>query len=636
LPAAPRSSTRSLRLRRLLAGAALAPVALAARWAQGAAFAPGTEADPPTGEVQVGEPTPEEPRRGNGVVWQLGPWRSAGALTVDLRTRRLDDGSHAGTQLVIADADWSTYIWRPWFVQLGFGLGALASRETGSDGDVATGLGLLGRAALSVFPASRFPFEARLEVGDSRTQGLGLTTDYRTRRVSITQGWRAPLGNESLSLQFDHSTLEAGEGRDRLAVLGATATAQYGPHRVELAASLSDHHADASDQETRQTSLSARHGFEPAPALHVDTLATWNETRLDGPEVDLTADVRQISSFASWRMAAGALFGRGGEPLLTATARWLQVRSGGSGGRTSAEAANASLGLNHELSPSLRLGLSGSVTRLNSGGGTTSTANASGSLGWTPPQVLLGEWRYGYSASTNLSLAHDSVQGGRHAAGLQGGHNLSRDWRLGETDRVALGFSQSLALMQESSTPGVARGLAHGASLGWQGSVAEGALAFASLSYSDALTDGETRGRFQLLNLQLSQRMALSRYSSWSVNFTAQAARNRASEIDPFTGLQRDTIADWQPFYSGSASYEHGRFLDVPRLRLSLLASATSQPLERRALGDIDAPRERVSASLEARLDWAAGRLETRLAARLAEVEGRTVGVLQARARRRF
>lgn len=628
---------RSLRLRRLLAGAALAPIALGARWAQGAAFAPGAEADPPTGEVQVAEATPEEPRRGNGVLWQLGPWRRSGALTVDLRTRRLEDGRRVGTQLLIADGEWSTYLWRPWFVQLGFGLGAVASRETGSDEGTATGLGLVGRAALSVFPASRFPFDARLELNDSRTLGLGLGSDHRLRRISITQGWRPPQGSETLSLQFDHSTLDAAEGRDRLAVLGANATAQHGPHRVELAASLSDHHAEAGDQRTRLTALSARHGFQPAAAIQVDTLATWNETRLGGAGLDLTADVRQISSFASWRLAPGALFGEGGEPVLSATARWLQLRSGGSGGRTTAEAVNASLGLNQDLGPALRLALGGSVTRLHTAAGaTTAAVAANGSLGWTPLPRLLGGWRYGPSASSSLGLARETAQGSRHTLGLQGGHNLSRDWPLGESAQVSVGFSQSLGLLRESASPGVARGLAHGASLGWQGSVAEGALAFVSLSYSDALTAGETSGRFQMLNLQASQRVSLTRYSSWSVNFTAQAARNRASELDPFTGLRRDLIVDWQPFYSGSASYEHARFLDVPRLRLSLLASATSQMLERRALGDIDAPREQVGASLEARLDWAVGRLDTRLALRLAEVDGRTVGVLQARAQRRF
>ena len=74
----------------------------------------------------------------------------------------------------------------------------------------------------------------------------------------------------------------------------------------------------------------------------------------------------------------------------------------------------------------------------------------------------------------------------------------------------------------------------------------------------------------------------------------------------------------------------------MPRLRHTVLLGVNSQQLERRALGDIDAPRERISQSLESRLDFAIGRLETRLSARVADVDGHRVAALQARAQRRF
>jgi hypothetical protein len=53
-------------------------------------------------------------------------------------------------------------------------------------------------------------------------------------------------------------------------------------------------------------------------------------------------------------------------------------------------------------------------------------------------------------------------------------------------------------------------------------------------------------------------------------------------------------------------------------------------------MGDIDAPRERISESLETRLDYAIGRLDTHLSARAARVDGRWMAALQARAQRRF
>lgn len=92
----------------------------------------------------------------------------------------------------------------------------------------------------------------------------------------------------------------------------------------------------------------------------------------------------------------------------------------------------------------------------------------------------------------------------------------------------------------------------------------------------------------------------------------------------------------WRKYYSGTLTYENTRAFDVPRLRFTLLASANSQQLERRSEGDVDAPRERIDHLAEARLDYAIGRLDTRLTLRTAKVERRRADVLFFRVSRRF
>ena len=74
----------------------------------------------------------------------------------------------------------------------------------------------------------------------------------------------------------------------------------------------------------------------------------------------------------------------------------------------------------------------------------------------------------------------------------------------------------------------------------------------------------------------------------------------------------------------------------MPRLRFTTLLSVNSQQLESRQAGDIDAPVERISESLESRFDYSIGRLEARLSARLARVDGRKVAALFARVQRRY
>ncbi len=635
----------------------LAPLALAAPAAQAAAFLPGAEADPPTGEVLRPAATPAEPLSGDGIRWTLAPWRQQGSGSVALRGLRLEDGSTSRQTLLAGDVEWASHVWQPWFVQLRLGLGFVAARTTG---DAATGPGgtggslasnaITGRAAILVFPASRFPFELRADVGDSRTGGPSLGGDYQTRRLSLSQSWRPELGNASLQLQLDHSELVDRQSRDTLNTVHATALRQAGPHTVDLALAYTDNQRSDTGAHSRLASLNARHGFHPASDLHVETLASWNQVRLGDGATALGGDVQQLSTLASWRPRV-QLWAGAGAPLLAATARWVQTRAlAGAGSRSDARALNVALGLSQELSPAWRATLSASANHLQAEGG---AGGDSGSLqlglGWAPRTWTLAQWRYAPSINLNGGLAHDTQGLQRGTRGVQAAHGLSRDWRVGEGGSVGVALTQGGAVLRESGPAATTEALAHGASLSWQQLGLDGGQLYGGLSYSDARSRGNAgsglagaagagpvRGRFQLLNLQYSQRWQLSRHAQGSAHLTLQGVRNESSEIDAFTGLRRLVGPGWQRYYTGALNYEHQAAFGVPRLRHSVQLGVSSQPLEQRALGDIDAPRERISESLETRLDYAIGRLDTRLSLRVARVEGRVVAAAQARAQRRF
>ena len=219
---------------------------------------------------------------------------------------------------------------------------------------------------------------------------------------------------------------------------------------------------------------------------------------------------------------------------------------------------------------------------------------------------------------------------------MQLNHGFTRELALSPQSLLSLGLTQGVAVLDEAGVPERLRAVSHGASLGWRHQADDGGQGLASLSWNESRTLGQRAGRFELVNLQLSQRLPLTRYASWSASLTAQASRNRASDVDAFSGERRELSQGWQSYYSGSASYEHLRAFGVPRLRLSLLLGVQSQPLALRAAGDIEAEADRVTHSLEARLDWTVGRLDARLLARAARVEGRDVVAIQARAQRRF
>lgn len=625
----------------------------------GASYLPGpVEPDPPTGDVErridagdgPGAARPgdaEAGERGSGIRWTLAPIRYAGTVTLDGRWLRLDDGSLSRQGLVFNDIEFATHVWQPWFVQLRAGLGLLAGREVGRAADGTSTSqdsgATTGRFQVSVFPASRFPFELRAEVSDSRVTGDTLGSDYRSHRFSLSQSYRPETGHQSYSVNFDRSRLTSSrEGADTLSALQATATSQFADQSIDLGANFSVNEREDSGERSRFSTLSARHAFHPAGSLSVDTLASWNELRLrglDGGSFDIGSDIRQVSSFATWRPREGEWLHSAASPAyLTGSVRLVDAGSTAGGLEQRARAANATLGLSQDLSRAWRLAAGVSASVVDSGGhpaiARAATGNASAT--YTPAPIPFGEWRYAPTLGANFGLTRATGAGERVTLGAQASHGLSRDWPLDEGEMVSLNLSQSVATLHESVTGQDSRALAHSVGLYWQSGAVGASQGFVGLSASDARSWDDGRGRFQLVNLQFTRRLQVSRDAHWSGNLTWQASRSDLTAIDPFDGLPRLQSPGWQRYYSGALSYEDQRLFGVPRLRYTLLLAVNSQQIERRAVGDIDAPLERVSESVENRLDFAIGRLDARLSARVARIEGRTVSAVFARVLRRY
>jgi hypothetical protein len=617
---------------------ALLSLALLTQGTFGASFQPG--ADPPTGERIEPRPEAAEPLQATGIRWEFAPWRRSGSISLDQRWVRLEDGRRSGQTSAMADAEFASYVWQPWFVQVRLGGTVLTARSQG-DGTSGVGEGsssINGRLGVSVFPSSRFPFELRADSSDSRVSGNTLTGDYTSRRVSLSQGYRPVQGNDHYQLNVERSVITDASSHDTLTTFNATGLRQMGAHTLDLGLSHSEHERSDSEERTRISAANARHGYAGSQSLQVETMASWNEFRVGSAALETGSDIRQLSTYATWRPSTGlALWKGAGLPLVAATARWVQVQTLGNQASNPVQAVNLSLGASQELSSTVRTAVSGTLSEVRSellpGG---KSAGLQGSLTWVPTALELGGWRYMPSLSGNLGYNRAPDGSDRKLAGAQASHGLAREYMFGSEQQLTLGFTHSVAVLHESGVSPSATANAFGANLSWQRVTAQGSQTTGGISYSDSHTRAISKGRFQLINLQLSQRNQLSRHSLWAANVTVQGSRNESSEVDAFTAQLRDLTPGWQRFYSGTLSYEHGRAFDVPGLRYSLLVGANSQMLEKRSLGDIDASRERISESIESRLDYNIGRLETRLSARAARVDGRSVAAVQARVQRRF
>ena len=620
--------------------------------AYSAAYAPGVqEPDPPTGDGSNGTASASsaEPLAGSGIRWQLAPWRVGGTLSLDLSSQRLGAGGRSSQSALFGDINVASYVWQPWFIQLRGGLGLLLSsahsgQQDNPSNDVRS-TALTANVALAVFPASRFPFELRADMSDSRTLGDALGAAYRSQRVSLSQGWRPARGNDNLQLNLDFSRLIAADGgADTLTHFTATGTRQLTEHYIELGASFSRNDSSDGESQSRLAALTARHNYHPVPDLNVDTLATYNDARLRGAAgTEFGSDVRQLSTLVSWRPRDGQWLHAPDAPLqVTGTARWVDAGSSGSSGGSdgavsSAQAFNATLGVTKDLSRTWRLAGAVSLGQVRVGASpaiVSTSANAAAT--WVPTALRLADWQYGPTAAVSASLSRSSQVDGRHSAGLQLAHSLARSFVFGAGHTLALSASQSAGAHYESGRDEVAKVLSHSAGLSWQALGDGASQTFASLTLSDSRSSAKDSGSFQLVNLQLTRRTQLSRSASWSANMTLQSTRSESTPGEALTGQQRSDPSGWQQFHSASLSYENQRVFGVPRLRFTALLAANSQQLERRSAGDIDAPLERISRSLEGRLDYAIGRLEARLIARQANLDGKSVSAVFARLQRRF
>jgi hypothetical protein len=626
-------------------------LALAAPAAHAAAYAPGTDADPPTGDTPppaVATATATEPLRGDGIDWRFGPWRTNGSLALDLRWLRFDNNASARQAVVLADVETASYLWQPWFAQVRFGVGFVGSSDSnGHEGEprvAATGNTMTGSAQLAVFPASRFPFTVRAEATDSRTNIESLGNDLRTRRLSLSQSYRPESGNDHYQVQVDVSHLLADGERDTLATADADAMWLRGAHRFELGGNWADNHSGNDRERTRLALLTGRHGFHPTEALGIDSLASWHESRTryndDTFALDFGSEVRQLSTLLTWRPREDDLpFVAPPNTLVVGSARWVEARTLGSFGGPTLASINATLGASTDLTASWRIAGAASVNQFDAGEGeATRNASVNASANWTPRSWSLGEWRYAPSLSLNGGLTRGDEASDREFAAVQLGHSASRDFVQTESERISLSASQSVGWLIDATSLERHRTttLTHSLGVVWQ-TVSDPSLQrFASASISDYRSRNQDDASFQLVNLQWSQRTQLSRLSSWSGSLTWQASRSQQTQVDLLNGERFTQDEGWQHFASGTVSAEHQRVFGVPRLRFTLLAGISSQQLQRRSAGDIDAPLRFVSRSLEARLDYTIGKLEARLSARAARVDERNLASVIARIQRRF
>ena len=565
--------------------------------------------------------------------WGLPPVRWGGSLVTDVRADRSGDRPWRWQQNEIANIRAGSYIWQPWFAQVGGGLGLLTSKARGghggglasSEAQNAKSTAVTGNGELTLFPVSRFPFNAHFDVSDSRASGEATTSDIRSTRFGMRQSYRPLEGNTNYAANFDRSTLEsAAFGRDTVNALAASMNHTAGAQAFNLAGSRTRNTRSNTGERTALSQLTARHSYRPEPEFSIESLASASSSDFHlisgGVPTDNRSQFAQANTFVTWRPEEDS-------PLyVTGGGRMFRAVIANNAGETESLTLSGNLGANYALSRQTTVSGSATVTQLMSDADnallTTQTAGVT-HLG--DPLGLLG-FTYKWNAAANVSNQAGSADGMQQNLGGQLGHNLTRDMMLGAGSQVSVGLGQNLGATFDTVTAGSLT-LSHNGSVSWRLARDAATSAYVSVLGADSRTSGQHENQFQMINFQASGQAQFSRNSSAAANLTVQGVRQSTGST-PSAGFSFSS--------SGNLSYYHLRAFDVPRLRYTALYSINESQVKTRLQGDVNAPRERVNQSFEQRLDYNLGRVAMRLSMRVAEIEGRRDALIFFRMSREF
>lgn len=607
---------------------------------------------PPGGEPQTGaqgEPSPAGAAEDDWTTalaqastsWTIPPLRLSGELAMDAQVVGTQ-GQPRQTLLVESiKLMGSGYIWQPWVAQVGGEVSLITSQNSGAGvapgGATTTGINssnLIGIGRLSLFPASRFPFNASFTAADSRTSGE-LTSNPTSRRVlALDQSYSPPEGGATYRLNFDRNDVNSPAfGTDRANALGASGSWFGGLNTLSVAANAYTNTAGNTGNTSANNTLTANHTYGAGTPLNVTSLATYNTNQYkltnSGTPLDLRVRYLQLNSTASWRPTDSPL-------TMTGGASFFQNAYNINGVVNESRSISVNAAANYILNKNTTLSGGGGINHHSSlvgSGGSVLTTNQNAGISYISDPIEFGDYRYTWNSGANVGNQTGGESDSRDA-NAQIGHRLHRNIELGNDSNVTLDAGQNYSVMR-STRLATSQSLLHSASAGWNKRLSEAATAYLTLTASDSRTTGYTEQDYQVVTMQGTGQVAINRASSLGINAMLRASR-QAMASGFATGGERTPAGGFDTSASGSVVYQHSRAFDVPQLRYYATLTVIDQNYRTRLQGNINAPVEPTKWDFEQRLDYDIGRLSTRLSLRFTEIGDKLNGMLYFRVMRSF
>ena len=556
-----------------------------------------------------------------------------GEIGYDFRFDSLEGAPNLTQHIGRLSVNGTTYVWQPWLAQFDAGIG-VALREEDREPDNRSGVLTTGNARLKLFPASRFPFEAFAERTDSDIDGEITGFDLETTRYGVAQRYTT-VGGTALRVRAERTeqqgtTRGEADRRDVSDLLQLGFSRSFDNHNISIDSNFNQIEREETQERVSRIFSSARHDYRPSPALSVNNLFTFSDTRFDREDLDFETSFLQFNSFSFWRPDTE-------KPLLVnGSLRYLGIESEVASRKSRADAVTATVGSIYELTPQWSAtGDFGFTQRIDDDGADDLQHFQTLGTRYTSDSIPLGAFEYSWSGGGEISnISGETTFEGTRQGAVQGidlefGHDL--DYRTplsGGT--LTMNVGQGVDMSFDTSERSV-QTLIHSAGLSWS-RFDWSASTFARLSANDARTFGgggrfgDEESEFQIINFQLSREQQITRDSTWSGNLTVQATRQDSAG---------GAAPEWRPIASADLTYRHRSLFGVPRLHfrstLRFLSDAYVPLLQ-----DPVEPNDRNNKEWENRLEYSIGRLDLELIGKLSDIGDRDRALVLFRLTRRF
>lgn len=561
-----------------------------------------------------------------GPRWRVPPIRWGGGLGYTLSKSWTDSGQGALSQGVSSNLNASSYIYAPWAVTVSGRLGWFTSLSS-SDGSVGSGLqsssdtqnsSITGGGEISVFPGSRFPFQAYLDRSDSRGSGNIVSNDYVSTRLGLRQNYRGVDGTTNFGGNFEHSTVTSSfGGNDTVTMASASYSNQLWDWRNGFSARYSLGERADTGERAKLISLGTTHSASFDDNLNLGANFAFTDNTLNGGSVqnsfgDTQTRFMQFNASGNWMPEFEELDDlplsiNGGIRFGT-----FSTQSNGLGMQSQNYGGNA--GAMYRFSNNFSMAANGALSQFQTSGGQGVLVTLLGTTAnYVGNPLTFGKYSYNWNTGANLNWQGSSGNiPSNFGLGGSLGHALSRFITLSDTDSLSVSLSQNLNTFY-NQTGGTTSSVSHSVNAGYGLRLGEQYNGNVSATISDVNTIGENSQHYTAANLGMFGVGQLSNLSSANVNLQLNWSRQQAEQQFsgvPTTGATNDTSQ--RMTLMGTASYTHARFAGVRGLRYELLFTADTRLLDDRLLGNTNGAVERSRWTLTNRWNYRLGMLDFR------------------------